>query len=172
MKNLTDHCILKTDIIQHLFIPIIYAFLVRSLFYVHWANGPEILVYDVYYYANVTQVVLLQLPYGAVKPASEEGIVFPKKIAYGPEGIPLYLYAQTDLKDKFNEPVHGFSLSDKWIEKMKLPAGLDDNMQLFSLKRDSFSISQEELRHDSYNLDKYYATFVDNHEYSGKRVGL
>lgn len=38
-------------------------------------------------------------------------------------------------------------------------------MQPVSLKRDKFIISKEELRQVHYNLDTYYATFVEDHEY-------
>lgn len=123
------------------------------------------IVYDVFTYAGVTQIVLLQLPYGAVKLANEEGFNYSKVKAFGPDCSNLKDYARNDLKSKLNGPVHGCSLSEKWIQKMWQPIGLDEKMQPVSLKRDKLTISEEELRHVHYNLDTYYATFVEDHEY-------
>lgn len=130
------------------------------------------LVYDVSTYAGITQIVLLQLPHGFVQLAQQEGISLKKIKAYSPEGEELKSFSRTDLQKKMAEPVHGYSLSDSWTEKMTQPIGLDESLNLISLERDDSPCSKLEdnlSRRGIYNLNRYYDTFMDDKDYSWRK---
>lgn len=86
------------------------------------------LVYDVSTYMGVTQIVLLQLPFGFVRVARQQGIDMNKIKAYAPGREPLESFARADLRKKMSEPVHGYSISEEWREKMAQPVGLDKTL--------------------------------------------
>lgn len=94
------------------------------------------IVMDVYHYAGMVQVLLLQLPYDAIAFARKYHIKISLKSlsAIGPDDTLLVQYARHDLQIKSAEPVHGHSLSDKWVGKMWQPIGLDENLNPVSNK--------------------------------------
>lgn len=97
------------------------------------------IVMDVYHYAGMVQVLLLQLPHDAIAFARKYHIKISLKSlsAIGPDDTPLVQYARHDLQIKSAEPVHGHSLSDKWVRKMWQPIGMDENLKRVSTKPDA-----------------------------------
>lgn len=126
------------------------------------------LVYDVSTYVGVTQIVLLQLPHGFFKLVQQEGLNLKKLKAFSPDGEDLKSFARIDLQEKMAEPVHGYSLSEEWKEKMAQPIGLDESLDPVSLKRDVASDNQAE-RNGTYSLDRYYDMFMEDNDYNWKR---
>lgn len=118
------------------------------------------LVYDVSNYAGITQIVLLQLPYGFVKLARQEGLDMKEIKAYAPDGGALEAFARTDLQKKMAEPVHGYSLSAEWKEKMAQPIGLDESMN--PILATESRTPQYRPGNAAYNLDWYYRTFIED----------
>lgn len=93
-------------------------------------------VMDVYPYAGVTQIVLLQLPYAAIVAAKRNGVSLARLQAYMPDYVALKDYARKDLRDKMAGVVHGYSLSEEWSEKMCQPVGLDADLKPVPLEHD------------------------------------
>ena len=121
------------------------------------------LVYDVYTYAGITQIVLLQLPCGFTKLAQTEGINLKKLKAYGPDLENLKQYARWDLQNKLSEEVHGYSLSEKWEKKMYQPIGLTDELKPVPLEKEA--MADETCYGDpDYILDTYYDICMDDCE--------
>ena len=108
---------------------------------------------DVFHYADMTQVLLLQLPHDAVAYARQQHIKMkPQSLkAVGPDDEPLVQFARHDLQIKAAKPVHGFSLSAKWVKKMWQPIGLDNNLAPVSIKPDKTPWDI-----DSNNLEKKF----------------
>lgn len=127
------------------------------------------LVYDITTLAGVTQITLLQLPHGFILLSEQEKINLLCVKAYHPNGIELKKFARNDLQEKMGQPVHGHSLSIKWTEKMRQPIGLDDNFQPVSLKPAPLTCNSEIEQQDIYDLDRYYDTFMDDHDYHWKK---
>lgn len=123
------------------------------------------LVFDTSTYSGVTQIVLLQLPYGVIQLAQKENFNFLKLKAYGPDGTDLKTFARNDLAEKMSEPIHGYSISEEWEEKMQQPIGLDVDLQPIDMERDVLS------RDDSicHQIDYYYNTFMGDHDYEWNR---
>lgn len=96
------------------------------------------MVVDVFTYAGINQVVLLNLPYEAIKTAKQYGVRLTLKALkpLGPDLTPLKEYARQDLEAKMGMPYHGHSLLAKWVKKMYQPIGLDEEMNLVSLNKD------------------------------------
>lgn len=126
------------------------------------------LVYDVSTYAGVTQIVLLQLPHGFFKLTQHEELSLKKLKALSPDGENLKSFARIDLQEKMAEPVHGYSLSEEWKEKMAQPIGLDESLHPVSLEREVAQNEQAE-KNDTYSLGRYYDTFMEDHDYNWKR---
>lgn len=122
----------------------------RNLFFI---------VMDVFHYADMTQVLLLQLPHDAVVYAQKQHIKMkPQSLeAVGPDDEPLVSFARHDLQIKAAEPVHGFSLSDKWVKKMWQPIGLDKNLAPVSIRPDKTPWDI-----DSDNLEKKFICFAND----------
>ena len=92
------------------------------------------LVLDVYAYQGVTQIFLLQIPLGAVKAAERNGFKLNElksKISIFEEVIELM---RREFRCNMSLPVHGYSLSEEWCEKMHHPMGLDTKMKPVKLK--------------------------------------
>jgi hypothetical protein len=105
---------------------------------------------DVYHYAGMVQVLLLQLPYKAIAFAQEYHIkISPKSLsAIGPDDTPLVQYARHDLQIKAAKPVHGHSLSSKWVKKMWQPIGLDENLKPVSTKAEELIFGEDSTRNE------------------------
>lgn len=127
------------------------------------------LVYDVFTYAGVTQIVLLQLPYGAALLAKEEGLNFTKLKAYAPGFMDLKTYARQDLQEKLGEPVHGYSLSDRWTEKMEQPVGLDKDLKPVPFQREEMTSEGIRTQNNRYLTDTYFKTFVEDSDCNWKK---
>ena len=112
------------------------------------------LMYDVYPYAGITQIVLLQLPCGFTKLAQTEGINLKKLKVYDPELENLKQYARCDLQKKLSEEVHGYSLSEKW-KKMYQPINLTDELKPVPLKKEEMA-DETCYGNPDYLLDSYY----------------
>lgn len=108
------------------------------------------IVMDVYHYAGMVQVLLLQLPHKAIAFAQEYHIkISPKSLtAIGPDDTPLVQYARQDLQIKAAKPVHGHSLSGKWVKKMWQPIGLDENLKPMSTKAEELIFGEESTRNE------------------------
>lgn len=108
------------------------------------------IVMDVYHYAGMVQVLLLQLPYKAIAFAQEYHIkISPKSLsAIGPDDTPLVQYARHDLQIKAAKPVHGHSLSSKWVKKMWQPIGLDENLKPVSTKAEELIFGEDSTRNE------------------------
>lgn len=126
------------------------------------------MVYDVYTYAGITQIVLLQLPCGFTKLAQTEGINLKKLKAYGPNMESLKQYARCDLQNKLSEKVHGYSLSEKWEKKMYRPIGLTDELKPVSLEKDAMA-DETCYGTPDYILDSYYDICMDDRENAWRR---
>ena len=126
------------------------------------------LVYDVSTYAGVTQIVLLQLPHGFFNLAQQEGLDLKKIKACAPDYEALKSYSRMDLQEKMAQPVHGYSLSEKWIEKMAQPIGLNESLHPVSLERD-VALNNQMEQNIPYSLDLYYDSFMDDKDYDWKR---
>lgn len=109
------------------------------------------MVIDVFSMAGITQVLLLNLPYKALKYAKQYGVkLTPKKLnPFGPDLMPLVDYAHEDLEVRMGMPFHGHSLSDKWVEKMHQPIGVDSNMKPVPLKKDESYLNEIRDNKDS-----------------------
>ena len=121
------------------------------------------LVYDVYTYAGITQIVLLQLPCGFTKLAQTEDINLKKLKAYGPDMENLKQYARWDLQNKLSEEVHGYSLSEKWEKKMYQPIGLTDELKPVPLEKEAMA-DETCYGNPDYILDSYYNICMDDRE--------
>lgn len=119
------------------------------------------IVMDVFHYADMVQVLLLQLPHDAVAFARQQHIkIKPQSLkAVGPDDEPLVQFARHNLQIKASKPVHGFSLSAKWVKKMWQPIGLDENLAPVSIRSDKTPWDI-----DSDNLEKKFICFA-NDEY-------
>ena len=106
------------------------------------------IVMDVYHYAGMVQVLLLQLPHKAITFAQEYHIkISPKSLtAIGPDDTPLVQYSRQDLQIKAAKLVHGHSLSGKWVKKMWQPIGLDENLKPMSTKAEELIFGEESTR--------------------------
>lgn len=93
------------------------------------------LVMDIYSFAGVTQVLLLQIPYGAYRLALKQDIDLSKTKAMA-EYMDLKKFARLDLQVKSGMPPHGHSLSDDWVSAMYQPVGLDKEMKPASMEPD------------------------------------
>ena len=123
------------------------------------------MVYDVVKHSGVTQIVLLQLPHGAIQLAKTVGIRLSTLEAYAPDGRNLKTFARNDIEEKMGDPVHGYSLSELWTEKMKQPIGLDNNLLPIALEREVLNIEYTSY----YNLDSYYNLFVEDRDYEWEK---
>lgn len=108
------------------------------------------LVTDIYKQAGITQIMLLQLPYGAIKMANEIGLSGEELLAR------LDLEEEIeethhDLHVKLTQPAHGYSLSDEWTEAMRHPIGLDTEMHLFDLEPEENTIENKLASNEIYN---------------------
>lgn len=108
------------------------------------------IVMDVYFYAGMVQVLLLQLPHKAIAFARKYHIKISLKSlsAIGPDDTPLVQYARHDLQIKSAEPVHGHSLSDKWVRKMWQPIGLDENLNPVSNKPEELVFAEKSTHNE------------------------
>lgn len=108
------------------------------------------IVMDVYHYAGMVQVLLLQLPYDAIAFARKYHIKISLKSlsAIGPDDTLLVQYARHDLQIKSAEPVHGHSLSDKWVKKMWQPIGLDENLNPVSNKPEELVFAEKSTHNE------------------------
>lgn len=108
------------------------------------------IVMDVYHYAGMVQVLLLQLPYDAIVFARKYHIKISLKSlsAIGPDDTLLVQYARHDLQIKSAEPVHGHSLSDKWVRKMWQPIGLDENLNPVSNKPEELVFAEKSTHNE------------------------
>ena len=86
------------------------------------------IVEDVYCYAGVTQVLLLQVPIEAVNLAKKYSVDLSAVIFEDRYGDDFCDIARRDLQKKLATMVHGKSLSDYWINMMYQPIGLDSDM--------------------------------------------
>ncbi len=68
--------------------------------------------------------------------------------AIGPDDTPLVLYARHDLQIKAAKPVHGHSLSGKWVKKMWQPIGLDENLKPMSTKAEELVFGEDSTRNE------------------------
>ena len=129
------------------------------------------LVYDVYTYTGITQIVLLQLPCGFTKLAQTEGINLKKLKAYGPDMENLKQYARRDLQNKLSEKVHGYSLSETWEKKMYRPVGLTDELKPVPPEKEA--MADETCYSDpDFILDSYYDICMDDRENAWHRVSF
>lgn len=96
------------------------------------------IVVDVFHYGGVTQILLLRLPHDAITLARAYGLKLTPKLLMpvAPHYEPLLSYARHDLAHKMAQPIHGHSLSDRWIRKMYQPIGLDSELKPVSLTPD------------------------------------
>ena len=108
------------------------------------------IVMDVYHYAGMVQVLLLQLPYDAIAFARKYHIKISLKSlsAISPDDTLLVQYARHDLQIKSAEPVHGHSLSDKWVRKMWQPIGLDENLNPVSKKPEELVFAENSTHNE------------------------
>lgn len=102
-------------------------------FMVH--KNDAFMVMDVTELAGVTQILLYHLPLEALIIAKEHHVKWNDLAPVKPGFTPLVAYAKEDLSMKMAEPVHGHSISDKWVKKMYQPVELDEQMKPFDLKR-------------------------------------
>lgn len=117
------------------------------------------MVMDVFTYACVTQVVLLQLPIGAITAAKKFGVDLTQIKAYGPEHKSLKEFARNDLKRKMGQEIHGHSLADKWVERMWQPVGLTAD-----LKPEDLAIDESGEGDDF--VDSHYWKFRSDYEWT------
>lgn len=127
----------------------------RNLFFI---------VLDVFHYAGMVQVLFLQLPHNAIVFAKTHFIkITPAALkAKGPDDEPLIEYARHDLQEKAAEPVHGYSLSEKWEKKMTQPIGVDQDLRPVELETEKVPIpenkenSVEQWLHYRANVESYF----------------
>lgn len=102
------------------------------------------MVIDVFTMAGITQVLLLNLPHKAIQIVKQYGVKLTPKLLnpVSPDLMPLKDYAHEDLETRMGMPFHGHSLSDKWVEKMHQPIGVDINMKPVPLKRDESYLNE------------------------------
>ena len=125
-------------------------------------------VYGYMKIAGVTQIMLLQVPRGFVRIARQEKIDFRRWTAYQ-EGMGLRKFARADLRNKMLYPIHGYSLSAKWVEKMRRPIGIDDNSQTVPLEPSS-SDPDDGISPESRTIfDRYYESFIEDPDYVWKK---
>lgn len=131
-------------------------------------------VLDTQQFGGVTQVLLLQIPYGAVMLAKQHNIRLSKlaKKARTDDYYTLTSYARTDLQAKLGEAVHGHSLSAYWQEAMRQPVGLDDKMKKVPLERQLSGNGrpwQDDAMTLEQGIDAAYALTFDDHDYNWNR---
>lgn len=83
------------------------------------------LVSDIFSYMGKTQILLLQLPYGAIHLAMHHGYRLDELPLYEPKCKAINRYARFCFEASMSLPVHGHSLSPRWVDKMYHPIGLD-----------------------------------------------
>lgn len=131
------------------------------------------IVLDVQQFGGVTQVLLLQIPYGAVLLAKERHIRLSKlaKKARTEDNYTLTSYAKVDLQEKLEAPVHGLSLSRYWQEAMRQPVGLDSDMKGVPLERQLSGHGRpwlDDLMTLEQGLDAAYTLIFDDHDHDWK----
>lgn len=115
------------------------------------------LVADVFQYMGKTQILLLQLPYRAIRLALNFGYQLSKLPCYGPKGEPLKEYAQRCFINSMSQPVHGNSISPRWVKKMYQPIGLNDEFKPYSFEPTrTLRIEWEEVKNAADAINFYY----------------
>lgn len=92
------------------------------------------LVSDIFSYMGKTQILLLQLPYDAIRLAMHYGYRLDELPHYDPKCIAINNYARYCFKASMSLHVHGHSLSPRWVDKMNHPIGLDHNFNHISIE--------------------------------------
>ena len=117
-------------------------------------------VLDIFVYCGVTQILLLHLPYGAIKLANKFDLNLSKLKPLVENGLDLKTFARLDLQDKMNKSIHGYSLNDYWTDAMRHPLGLNSEnkiIPLFPLDKSYKYQSQEE-----YDMGELIALLSDD----------
>ena len=106
------------------------------------------LIMDVVKIAGIQQILLLHLPYGAVKLADKFKLDLSKLKAESEDGTDLRKVAIEDLQIKMTQSVYGYSLNDYWLDTMRQPLGLDSEnkmVPLFPLAESDKSQNEDEI---------------------------
>lgn len=108
-------------------------------------------VLDVMSYANMNQVLLLNIPYGAAALAKKHKLKMSNIKPIDKDGIDLKTSAKKDFQDKMNKSIHGYSLSNCWLDKMYQPIGLSIEMQPVTFEKDYTATKFDYI--DTYSAD-------------------
>lgn len=132
-------------------------------FVVH--KNDAFMVMDVTELGGVTQILLYHLPLEVLLIAKEHHVKWNDLAPTMPDSTPLVAYAREDLSMKMSEPVHGHSISDKWVKKMYHPVGLDGDMKPFALKRAEERLYSEDRK---MLLDGFHQEVTHDYDWFGQ----
>lgn len=122
------------------------------------------LVMDIQQFGGVTQIVLLQMPHGAIELAKKNNVRLNKTRARSEDGYGLSSASLYDLQTKMGSYVHEYSLSDYWNAAMSQPIGLDkhSNPVPLDLQKDYQCTSEY---NDENNFYRYCDIVFDDKDY-------
>lgn len=118
-------------------------------------------VYDVVHHAGITQILLLQLPYGFVQLAQEEELPWHEIDFYKPSQGHLKEWAYDDLLEKLAAHTHGHSLLPKYQAKMHPLLGLDEEHLPFALQRPPLAQLRDSADTVPQKVEHYYDCAIE-----------